>query len=66
MRLNLAADTLHASTQCDTRDPAKARFLEQAGFSQLVLARELSLDEISAIRAATSVPLEVLSMALCV
>ncbi len=67
LRLNLPPIALHASTQCDTRDPAKARFLEQAGFSQLVLARELSLDEISAIRAATSVPLEVfVHGALCV
>ncbi|MDO5530886.1 U32 family peptidase [Sutterella sp.] len=43
---------LHASTQCDIRTPAKARFLEAAGFSQVVLARELSLEEIAAARAA--------------
>ncbi|MGN1149779.1 MAG: peptidase U32 family protein, partial [Sutterella sp.] len=34
---------LHASTQCDIRTPEKARFLENVGFSQMVLARELSL-----------------------
>ena len=40
---------IHASTQCDIRTPEKARFLESAGFDTLVLARELSLSEISAI-----------------
>ena len=33
---------LHASTQCDIRTPEKAAFLERAGFSQVVAARELS------------------------
>lgn len=49
---------LHASTQLNNRTPEKVRFLEGAGFSQVVLARELSLAEIRAIRAATAVPLE--------
>jgi putative protease len=49
---------LHASTQTDNRTAAKVRFLEQVGFSQVVLARELGLDEIRTIRAATTVPLE--------
>lgn len=40
---------LHASTQCDIRTPEKARFLEKVGFSQMVLARELSLTEVRAI-----------------
>lgn len=39
---------LHASTQCDIRTPEKAKFLEDVGFSQLVPARELSLDEVRA------------------
>lgn len=43
---------LHASTQCDIRTPEKAAFLESVGFSQIVLARELSLEEIAAVRAA--------------
>ena len=43
---------LHASTQCDIRTPEKAAFLEKAGFSQMVLARELSLAEVAACRAA--------------
>ncbi len=42
---------LHASTQCDIRTPEKAAFLEKVGFSQMVLARELSLDDIARVRA---------------
>ena len=38
---------LHASTQCDVRTAEKARFLESVGFSQVVLAREMNLDEIA-------------------
>lgn len=67
LRLDLPPIALHASTQCDLRTPEKARFLEALGFSQLVLARELTLDEISAIRQATTVPLEgFIHGALCV
>ena len=43
---------IHASTQCDIRTPEKAAFLEKVGFSQLVLARELDLDAIRAVRSA--------------
>ncbi len=42
----------------NNRTPEKVRFLERVGFSQVVLARELSLEQIRAIRAATTVPLE--------
>ncbi|MGD9949804.1 MAG: U32 family peptidase [Desulfobulbus sp.] len=49
---------LHASTQLNNRTPEKVRFLEQVGFTQVVLARELDLEQIRAIRAATTVPLE--------
>ena len=52
LELDLPPIDLHASTQCDIRTPAKARFLADCGFSQLVLARELSLKEIAAVRAA--------------
>ena len=52
LELDLPPIDLHASTQCDIRTPEKARFLAAAGFSQLVLARELPLKEIAAIRAA--------------
>ncbi len=41
---------LHASTQTDIRTPQRARFLADTGFSQIVLARELTLPEIAAIR----------------
>jgi putative protease len=40
---------LHASTQTDIRTPERAKFLADVGFSQMVLARELSLPEILAI-----------------
>ena len=43
---------LHASTQCDIRTPEKARFLQDVGFTQIVLARELTLPQIDTIRAA--------------
>lgn len=58
LRLNLPPIALHASTQCDIRTPAKARFLQDVGFSQLVLARELTLAEIRAITEAVTVPVE--------
>ena len=52
LELDLPPIDLHASTQCDIRTPEKARFLADVGFSQLVLARELSIPEIARIRAA--------------
>ena len=53
LELDLPPLQLHASTQTDIRTPEKARFLQDAGLSQLVLARELTLAQIAAIRAAT-------------
>ena len=38
--------TLHASTQTDNRTPEKVKWLRDLGFSRVVLARELSVDEI--------------------
>ena len=49
---------LHASTQCAIRTPEQARFYESLGFSRLVLERELSLQEVAAIRTAVSCELE--------
>ena len=49
---------LHASTQCAIRTPEHAAFLEGLGFSRLILERELSLEQIRAIRAAVSCELE--------
>ena len=49
---------LHASTQCDNMTVEKVQFLESVGFSQVVLGRELSIDQIREIRRQTTVPLE--------
>jgi len=52
LELDLPPIELHASTQCDIRTPEKARFLADVGFSQIVLARELAIEEIARVRAA--------------
>ena len=67
-QLNLPPIPLHASTQMDNRTVEKVRFLTEAGFRQVVLARELSLNEIAAIhKACPDTPLEVfVHGALCV
>ena len=58
---------LHASTQCALRTPEKARFTESFGYGRLVLERELSLEQIRAIREAVDAELEVfVHGALCV
>lgn len=49
LEIDLPPIQLHASTQTDIRTPEKAKFLQDAGFSQLVLARELTLEQIRAI-----------------
>ncbi len=67
LRMDIPPIALHASTQCDMRDTAKAQFLEDVGFSQIVLARELSLSEIKEIHSHVKVPLEAfVHGALCV
>ena len=68
LELNLPPIPLHASTQMDNRTSQKVRFLAEAGFRQVVLARELSLVEIENIHhACPDVPLEVfVHGALCV
>ena len=50
-KLNIPPIPLHASTQMDNRTPQKVLALSQLGYEQVVLARELSLDEISNIHA---------------
>lgn len=50
---------LHASTQMAVHNVAGAKFLEEMGFSRIVLARELSLNEMKMIREAVKVELEV-------
>ncbi len=50
LEIDMPPIQLHASTQTDIRTPEKAKFLQDAGLSQIVLARELTLPQISAIR----------------
>ena len=58
---------LHASTQLNNRTVEKIQFLENVGFQQVVLARELDLGTIKKIRLATEIPLEFfIHGALCV
>ena len=52
LEMDLPPIQLHASTQCDIRTVEKAKFLADSGFSQLVLARELTVEEITAVHAA--------------
>ncbi len=68
LQMELPPIALHASTQMDNRTTDKVSFLADVGFSQVVLARELSLDEISTIHTACpAVPLEAFCHgALCV
>ena len=53
MELDIPPIELHASTQTDIRTLERAKFLDQAGSSQLVLARELNLQQIRSIAAET-------------
>lgn len=67
MELDIPPIELHASTQTDIRTLERAKFLDQAGFSQLVLARELNLAEIRAIADETDAAIEFfIHGALCV
>jgi putative protease len=67
LELDLPPIELHASTQCDIRTTEKAKFLGDVGFSQMVLARELTLEQIREIHAATDATLEFfIHGALCV
>ncbi|MBY0578891.1 MAG: U32 family peptidase [Burkholderiales bacterium] len=58
LELDLPPIELHASTQTDIRSVEKAKFLSEVGFSQIVLARELTLSEIRAIAATNDATLE--------
>lgn len=50
LEMDIPPIDLHASTQCDIRTPEKAKFLASIGFSQLVLPREFSLNQIREVR----------------
>ena len=58
LQLDLPPIPLHASTQCDNLTVEKVQQLEELGFEQVVLGRELSLKQIREIREKTTVPLE--------
>ncbi len=58
LKMNIPPIALHASTQMHNLTPEKVKFLEDMGFSQVVVARECSADDISKIREATKVRLE--------
>ena len=68
LSLNLPPIPLHASTQMDNRNAEKVKFLADTGFRQVVLARELSLEQIRKVHEAVpQTPLEVfVHGALCV
>ena len=68
LKLDLPPIPLHASTQMDNRDPEKAVALKELGYQQIVLARELSIEQIRKIhQAVPDVPLEAfVHGALCV
>ncbi|MCX5793085.1 MAG: U32 family peptidase [Elusimicrobia bacterium] len=58
LETNLPPIPLIASTQTHNTTPEKVLFLEKVGFKRVILARELTLEEIKAIRAKTTVELE--------
>lgn len=67
LKLDIPPIALHSSTQMDTCTPEQALLLEKAGYSQIVVARELSLDQIRAMSEVTTVPIEAfVHGALCV
>lgn len=67
LKMNLPPIALHSSTQMDMTNVEKAQFMEKMGFSQIVLARESSIDEIKKFYDAVDIPLEgFIHGALCV
>lgn len=67
LQLDLPPISLHASTQMHNYELEKIKFLDRLGFQRIVLARELSLEQIEAIRKEIKAELEVfIHGALCV
>ncbi|ENA0608763.1 U32 family peptidase [Enterobacter bugandensis] len=67
LALDIPPIELHASTQCDIRTVEKAKFLSDVGFSQIVLARELNLNQIRDIHQTVDATIEFfIHGALCV
>lgn len=67
LEMDIPPIQLHASTQTDIRTVEKAVFLDQVGFSQIVLAREMDIQTIRKVADATQCNLEFfIHGALCV
>lgn len=67
LRMDLPPVCLHASTQMHNYDPERIRFIDRMGFQRIVLAREMSLEQIREIRGMVKAELEVfIHGALCV
>jgi len=67
LELDMPPIPIFASTQCHNNTSEKVKFLEKAGFSRVILARELSMEQIKEIRSQTEVELEsFIHGALCV
>jgi 23S rRNA 5-hydroxycytidine C2501 synthase len=67
LELDLPPLPLFASTQMHNHTPERVAFLEKVGIQRVILARELSLEQIRAIRAQTNIELETfIHGALCV
>lgn len=58
LRMDLPPVELHASTQTNNFEISRIQFLEKAGFRRVVLARELTLEQIREIRDTTTLELE--------
>jgi len=67
LEFDLPPIQIHASTQLNNRSLEKVKFLEDVGFSQIVLARELNLSQIKEICDNVKTPIEFfIHGALCV
>ena len=67
LELDLPPIALNASTQCNNKDLEKIKFFEKTGFNRVILARELSLEQIKEICKETKVEIETfIHGALCV
>lgn len=67
LKLDIPPISLHASTQMHNYDLERIKFLDQVGFQRIVLARELSLEQLRVIRREVKAELEVfIHGALCV
>lgn len=58
LKLDIPPIALHASTQMHNYELERIKFLDKIGFQRIVLARELSLEEIKKIRQEVSAELE--------